>query len=68
MSKDEFRSLRRSSLTREANRHRLLFDILSSKPMSMFPAFSNILYSVSQSDVAVKLEENVAHDNHLLQG
>ncbi|XP_062523409.1 uncharacterized protein LOC134198093 isoform X2 [Corticium candelabrum] len=67
ISKDEFGSLRRSSLTQEANKHRLLVDILPSKPMSMFPAFCNILHSVGQSDVAVKLEENVVHDNRLLQ-
>ena len=68
LSNDEFGSLRRSSLTQEANKHRLLFDILPSKPMSMFPAFCNILHSVGQSDVAVKLEQNVVHDNRLLQG
>ena len=68
ISNDEFVSLRRSSLTQEDNKHRLLFDILPSKPMSMFPAFCNILHSVGQSNVAVKLEENVVHDNRLLQG
>ncbi|XP_062499259.1 uncharacterized protein LOC134176609 isoform X2 [Corticium candelabrum] len=67
ISNDEFGSLRRSSLTQEAYKHHLLVDILPSKPMSMFPAFCNILHSVGQSDVAVKLEENVVHDNRLLQ-